>query len=457
MKRWLQIISKCLILFLVIQIIYLNNFLYVYADNSLSINGNKESIEIDESEEVKNDIIQEGNDVIDYDNYEDNDEISADSEFEGIEESNDVSKDEDIYDDSQVDNFEETTEKLLENHDNPKELASDSIDLEEHIITSIPEDIDRNGIINEDDLDKLSSKYNILKGQAGYEERYDLNNDGIIDIYDLTMVSNKIGTKPIVKGKVTADVLNVRSGPGTEHTIIGTVYEGTIVEILDDSNPSWYNILYSGGTGYVSSQYISKYIDYDDGGILPNSKVIVIDPGHGGADSGSVGPGGSKEEDITLKVGLKVRDMLKGYGYSVIMTRDGDYALGEDTRTDLINRAQIANNNNADIFISIHINSASGIPSATGTETYYHTSNTLNGESKLLANNIQSNLVKYLGLYNRGVKQEDFSVLRNTKMPAVLAELGFINNPNEEKKLITDEFQTKAAKGIVDGVLNYLK
>lgn len=325
----------------------------------------------------------------------------------------------------------------------------------EGIYVNAPEDIDKNGIINEADLDLLSSKYNLTKGSSGYVAAYDLNNDGIIDLYDLTKVSNKLGTKPVLKGKVTADALNVRSGPGITYGTIGTLYNGNVTEILDDSNSSWYKIRYNSGTGFVSSQYISKYVEYINFNPPSGNKIIAIDPGHGGSDPGAPGPNGAKEKDITLKVGLKVRDLLQSYGYQVVMTRTGDYRLDEDVTQDLLKRAQIANNNNASLFVSIHANSFSS--TSKGTETFYHTREVPGSNSHRLASAIQNKLIGALGLVDRGLKQDDFSVLRNTTMPAVLAELAFISNPNEEALLITDAFQTKAAKAIVDGILEYLK
>lgn len=318
-----------------------------------------------------------------------------------------------------------------------------------------PEDIDKNGIINEADLDLLSSKYNLTKGQAGYDARYDLNNDGIIDLYDLTKVSNKLNTKPVLKGKVTADALNVRSGPGTTYGTIGTLYNGNVTEILDDSNSSWYKIKYNSGTGFVFSEFISKYVEYINFNPPSGNNIIAIDPGHGGSDPGAVGPKGAKEKDITLKVAFKVRDLLQSYGYQVVMTRTGDYRLDETLSQDLLKRAQIANDNNASLFVSIHANSFNS--TSKGTETFYHTREVAGSNSHRLASAIQNKLIGSLGLTNRGVKQDDFSVLRNATMPAALTELAFISNPNEEALLITDEFQTKAARAIVDGILEYLK
>lgn len=172
---------------------------------------------------------------------------------------------------------------------------------------------------------------------------------------------------------------------------------------------------------------------------------IVIDPGHGGSDPGAIGPSGLQEKEITLKVSLKVRDMLMAQGYTVIMTRT------TDTYLSLQERCDVANNAEADLFISIHCNSFSD-PSANGTETFSYTTTGIGAQA---AKSIQSKLVAALGLRNRGHKTADFYVLRNTNMPAALTELAFISNPKEEALLKTEDFQTKSAKAIVDGILGY--
>lgn len=430
----------------------------VFAD-SMNTNSNEQrenmnnELPVEESieEDIEQEEIQESEDFNELPSEDD----SLNSEQDNA--VNDEQKDEEAQED-ELDNTEEE-EDTLDDKVPSEESGNEEVEEEqentpdniEFASVSVPEDIDNNGIINQADLDLVSSKYNVLRGQAAYEARYDLNNDGIIDIYDITIVSKKIDTKPVLKGRVTADVLNVRSGPGTGYNKIGTLYYGDVVEILDDSYSSWYKIRYNNEAGFVSSEFVTKYVDYGE------AKIIVIDPGHGGNDPGAGRADGPKEKELTLKIGLKVRDMLQSYGYTVIMTRDGDYHLDKDVDVDLRKRAAIANNNNADLFVSIHINSAG--PTAKGSETYYHTTNTLGGKSKALATSIQNKLFNYLALssFNRGVKTADFSVLRNTTMPAVLTEVAFISNPNEEALLITDAFQTKAAKAIVDGILDYLK
>lgn len=176
-------------------------------------------------------------------------------------------------------------------------------------------------------------------------------------------------------------------------------------------------------------------------------KKIVVDPGHGGNDPGAIGPNGVKEKNVVLGVGLELAELLRLAGAEVIMTRDSDYFI------DLVPRADIANNLGADLFISVHANSAAA-PAAGGSETYSYNraSTTYSAE---LAKCIQSRLVQGVGLTNRGARTANFSVLRNTVMPGVLVELAFISNPHEESMLADSNEQKKMAEAIFKGIADY--
>lgn len=173
---------------------------------------------------------------------------------------------------------------------------------------------------------------------------------------------------------------------------------------------------------------------------------LIIDAGHGGTDPGAVGPTGLKEKDITLKLAAKVGDILKNQGVSIGQTRTTDVFV------ELDDRAAIANNANAEYFLSIHINSA-GSPAATGTETYAYKAG---GTGEKLAAAIQQRLVAAIGLPNRGVKFANFAVLRETNMPASLVEVCFICNPAEEAMLKQEAFLNKVAKAISLGFLDFI-
>lgn len=181
--------------------------------------------------------------------------------------------------------------------------------------------------------------------------------------------------------------------------------------------------------------------------------TIVVDPGHGGYDSGAVGPAGIKEKDVTLAIGLKVGAILAKNNVNVIYTRTSDnVSWPADVNKDLQARCDIANNANADLFISIHMNSYDDA-SVNGTETYYFPGST---KGQALAQSIQSQLVSALGTTDRGIKTASYYVLKYTNAPAVLTEVGFISNPTEEQELNDNSFQDEAAQAIADGILKYI-
>ena len=172
---------------------------------------------------------------------------------------------------------------------------------------------------------------------------------------------------------------------------------------------------------------------------------VLIDPGHGGHDSGAVGHG-LKEKDLTLKIAKKIRDMLSKYSNVVVkLTREDDRYLS------LSQRAKIANDWKADIFISIHINSATN-KNALGFESFVWNGG-LGAATIANQNVIHAEIVRSTGWRDRGKKRANFAVLRNTKMPAILTENGFISNASDAAKLKQDSFLNKIAKGHVDGLV----
>ncbi len=187
-----------------------------------------------------------------------------------------------------------------------------------------------------------------------------------------------------------------------------------------------------------------------------SEKLIVLDAGHGGSDSGAVGYLNGNmvlEKTLTLQITNKVKAILENAGYTVSMTRTGD------TLPSLTERPAQANAENAALFVSIHINSAE--PSeANGTEVFYASEN--NGDaygvtSSQLAKNILDRMIYYIGSTNRGVKCEEHAVTRRCNMPASLAEVGFITNPTEVYNMTTDAYQQKAAQGIAEGIIMTLE
>ena len=174
--------------------------------------------------------------------------------------------------------------------------------------------------------------------------------------------------------------------------------------------------------------------------------VLVVDAGHGGNDQGAAGRR-SLEKDINLKVARRVckRIRKKCKGVEVIQTRPDDEFVTLD------DRAGMANFFGADLFISIHSNSARGW--AEGTETFIHPS-ARGSRSERMARLIEQEYVKH-GRKSRGVKTANFAVLRGTRMPAVLTELGFISNRREERFMKSRKGQKRLARSISDAFVRY--
>jgi N-acetylmuramoyl-L-alanine amidase len=227
------------------------------------------------------------------------------------------------------------------------------------------------------------------------------------------------------------------------------------------------------------------------GGSSLDQRTIVIDPGHGGLDVGAKGKFGSVEKDVDLAISLKLKALIEqSQSYRVVLTRDKDLDVS------LENRAAIANNNDALVFLSIHVN-GSFRKKARGSETFFMSLNATDEESRKLAYQenreaaldksiagdekddikmilwdmaqsayikqssqlaelIQAQLNSLLGTENRGIKQADFVVLRGVACPAVLVEAAFISNPEEEQKLVDESFQNNVAQAVYTGLMRFL-
>ena len=169
---------------------------------------------------------------------------------------------------------------------------------------------------------------------------------------------------------------------------------------------------------------------------------VVIDPGHGGKDPGATG-GGVREKAVVLNVAKKIAAYLEARGCTVMLTRETDVFV------ELSDRARMANAAKADLFVSIHCNSAPN-SSANGMEVYVHTSR--GADSTRAAHAIYDRLLPASGLNGRGIKANNYAVLRETKMPAVLVELAFISNDGDRAKLVSEEWLERAAKAIAEGI-----
>ena len=184
------------------------------------------------------------------------------------------------------------------------------------------------------------------------------------------------------------------------------------------------------------------------------NKIITIDPGHGGSDSGAIGPNGYSEKEATLAIATDLKDILTGAGAKVIMTRDTDsdvFGANASAINELQARVNVANNHKSDIMVSIHCNAFTS-PSANGTQTFYYPSSY---KGQRLAQNIQQKMIEANGLTDRGASTCNFYVVKKSFMPAVLIETAFITNYNEEALLSDPDWQMQLANAIAQGISQY--
>jgi len=171
-----------------------------------------------------------------------------------------------------------------------------------------------------------------------------------------------------------------------------------------------------------------------------------FDPGHGGRDPGAGGPRGCEEKNFALDIAKRAKGYTESQGFTVGMTRTTDVFV------ELDERAAIANNAAARYFIAFHLNAAA-IGSVDGLETFSLNQGT---EGEKLAATLLSELLIVMKINNRGVKQANFAVLRETNMPATLLEMGFISNPDQEVKMMNDDYRDAIAKAVAKGLTRFV-
>lgn len=186
-------------------------------------------------------------------------------------------------------------------------------------------------------------------------------------------------------------------------------------------------------------------------------RTVVLDPGHGGIDPGAVGSAGVLEKDVALSISKRLASLFSQSGAKVVLTRDRDAEPGKgaghvpDKVEDLSQRVKISEQSNADIFLSIHLNHFSGSMEY-GAQVFYQSGSV---EGKKLAKSIQSQLNLCLVDSGREALPGDFFICRNSRAPAVIVEVGFLSNPEEEKELTEPFYQTRASWAIFRGAVNY--
>lgn len=201
--------------------------------------------------------------------------------------------------------------------------------------------------------------------------------------------------------------------------------------------------------GWDNASYTARVSSHPETSAVPGVDRpfrVALDAGHGGYSPGTVNEGYS-EKDVNLPITLRTAQLLEEKGCEVVLTRAGD------SYVDLYERCAIANRAEADIFVSIHSNALPGNPDFQGTFTYSYPGSARGAQ---LAQAIQSAVCAAAGSIDRGIRTENFVVLRETHMPAALLETGFMSNHQELMLLLDPAYQEKLARGTARGIMDYL-
>lgn len=265
---------------------------------------------------------------------------------------------------------------------------------------------------------------------------------------------------------ITANSVRIRSGPSTSYDMIGSTSEGGSFQLLS-SEGDWYEIeLANGKTGWVAGWLATSSDDIpivestnnikpatvstSDASIVKNTQPltgynIVLDPGHGGLDPGSIAIDGSYEKDHVLNTAFVISQTLQEAGATVIMTREDDHFISLDERV------SISQAYDTHAFISLHYD-AYPLYSVNGFSTHYYS---MFGDDRNLAQSIQANVSQYVQLNNRGIMQSNLQVLRENSDLSALIELGFLTNPFDFSTIQMAEYQQGVAEGITNGLIDY--
>ena len=256
-------------------------------------------------------------------------------------------------------------------------------------------------------------------------------------------------TPLVEKTEVINEGFTTYAEASSSSKVMGT-HNAQQVTVIEE-NGSWIRIRMGAGFQWVNKNQLNPV---KQGNFL-EGKAIIIDPGHGGVDPGHSGVK-MDESAIVLDTSLRVQKQFEQKTpFTVLLTRNDDTRPGNTPGESLKKRVEFAQENKGDIFVSIHANGFN--EQVEGTETFYYRSatNPNSEESRVLAEKVQKRLVQALQSNDRGVKTENFYVVKYNTMPAILAELGFIDAKGEGEKLATEEWRQRAAEAIYQGILDY--
>ncbi|WP_168177384.1 N-acetylmuramoyl-L-alanine amidase [Vagococcus zengguangii] len=244
------------------------------------------------------------------------------------------------------------------------------------------------------------------------------------------------------------DEVKIRQEASIDGAVLEIVNFGKPIEVVAEQN-DWYQVKTSDGqTGYVANWVVSTAKQLSNSNVSSIAEAtIMLDPGHGGSDVGSISPDETiYEKTITLATANYVKKELEALGANVMMTHN------DDSFVPLAEIAAKSNRAKADAFISFHYDSTEGANTASGTKTYYY-----DEKNKILANIVNESLTNHLPLPNRGIDFGDYQVLRDNDRPALLLELGFMNNSTDLAEFSTKSYQKKVATAVAEALTTYFE